>query len=548
MRRLQFILLFLTALVTLASGLGSDPLTYLIPSVAPFTLSALLVVALVGVLLYRAQHLEHLLSNVEQTTQERWSGTDSRLVRVTERTMQNSQAVGELQDTLANYEWLLPGKILLWQRRPEDAVKMLQGAVAQHPEHRAGRWALGEALHGAKRYPDALPHLLAGLAEDNVAQLSLVAQCEQALGRYGDAEAHLLQMIEARGERRQEDLMALGAVQSELEPQAAKQTLGEALELNPYNSAVRYQLLDLETRTGNYENAIELATEGLNRNPADVGCFVSRAEAYFRRGLPEDEDLVIRDLATVQSKNRKDYNIYRLRGALYQRRASQTTSTEEAHQALHQALDAYEDGLANIPVKFHAHLLAAESRVLVQLQRFDDAVKKAQGAIERYSGHVSNHLALAFARLAARQWQAAAQAAGRGIQWAGWGGKIWLTAIIIFAQACDGKNPAGLRRQCTTLVEALEADVRSFKLTENWNIVRNILHDVSHEMSEPQRSLVIDTIALLEKAITPQDYRTAWIRPQSQTSRSTDCLRKPGACCEFRECVYFTAPAVRPET
>ena len=511
MRRLQFILLFLTALVTLASGLDSDPLTYLIPSAAPFTLSALLVVALVGVLLYRAQYLEHLLTNVEQTTQERWSGTDTRLVRVTEKALQNGQAVAELQETLANYEWLLPGKILLWQRRPEDAVKVLQSAVAQHPEYRAGRWALGEALHGAKRYPEALPHLLAGLADDNPAQLSLVAQCEQALGRYTDAQAHLLQLIEVRGERRQEDLMALGAVQSEMEPQVAKQTLGEALELNPYNSAVRYQLLELETRTGNYENAIELATEGLNRNPADVGCFVSRAEAYFRRGLPEDEELVIRDLATVQSKNRKDYNIYRLRGALYQRRASQTTSTEEAHKALHQALDAYEDGLTNIPVKFHAHLLAAESRVLVQLQRFDDAVKKAQRAIERYAGHVSNHLALAFARLAARQWQAAAQAASRGIQWAGWGGKIWLTAIVIFAQACDGKNPASLRRQCNTLVEALEADVRSFKLTENWNIVRNILHEVSHELTEPQRSLVIDTIALLEKAITPQDYRTAWI-------------------------------------
>ena len=64
-------------------------------------------------------------------------------------------------------------------------------------------------------------------------------------------------------------------------------------------------------------------------------------------------------------------------------------------------------------------------------------------------------------------------------------------------------------------MEALEADVRSFKLTENWNIVRNILHDVSQELGEPQRSLVIDTIALLEKAISPQDYRTAWIKPQS---------------------------------
>ena len=87
MRRLQFILVFLTALVTLASGLGGDPLSYLVPSVAPFTLSALLVVALIGVLLYRAWDLERMLSNEEQATRERWSGTDARLVRVTEKTI-----------------------------------------------------------------------------------------------------------------------------------------------------------------------------------------------------------------------------------------------------------------------------------------------------------------------------------------------------------------------------------------------------------------------------------------------------------------------------
>ena len=85
MRRLQFILVFLAALVTLASGLGSDPLSYIIPSAAPFTLSALLVVALIGVMLYRARDLERLLSNIDQTSQERWSGTDARLVRATMR-------------------------------------------------------------------------------------------------------------------------------------------------------------------------------------------------------------------------------------------------------------------------------------------------------------------------------------------------------------------------------------------------------------------------------------------------------------------------------
>ena len=49
---------------------------------------------------------------------------------------------------------------------------------------------------------------------------------------------------------------------------------------------------------------------------------------------------------------------------------------------------------------------------------------------------------LAFARLAAKQWHQAAQAADRGMQWAGWGGKIWLTAIIIFAHACAGDRGA----------------------------------------------------------------------------------------------------------
>src|SRR5262249_45256165 len=154
----------------------------------------------------------------------------------------------------------------------------------------------------------------------------------------------------------------------------ARQTLLQALALNPYNSAVRYQLIDLELRLGAYEHAIDLATEGVTRNPADVGCCVSRAEAYFRRGHPEDEEHILRDLATAQVKNRKDYNIYRLRGALYQRRASRAQYPAETQQALHQALETYSEGLTVVPSKFHAHLLALQSRVCLQLRRFDDAV------------------------------------------------------------------------------------------------------------------------------------------------------------------------------
>src|SRR5262249_60347788 len=199
-------------------------------------------------------------------------------------------------------------------------------------------------------------HLRTGLVADDVTQLLLLAQCEQALGYSTEAEAHLLRMIEVRGETRQEDLVALASVQSELEPERARHSLTQALALNPYNSAIRYQLIDVELRLGAYEQAIALATDGVTRNPADVGCCVSRAEAYFRRGRGEDEEHVLRDLATAQAKNSKDYNIYRLRGALYQRRASRAQQSAEGHRFLHQALEAYTEGITVVPPKFHAHL------------------------------------------------------------------------------------------------------------------------------------------------------------------------------------------------
>jgi tetratricopeptide (TPR) repeat protein len=299
-----------------------------------------------------------------------------------------------------------------------------------------------------------------------------------------------------------------------------------ALALNPYNSVARYQLIELEIRTGAYEHAIALATEGLQRNPADVGCCVSRAEAYFRRARPEDEASVLDDLATAQAKNRKDYNIYRLRGALYQRRATRMPTMAESQAFLHRALEAYEDGLTNVPPKFHAHLLAAESRVLLQLKRFEDAAARAQRAVEHYPGHVSNHLALAFARLALQQWKTAADAADKGIQWAGWGGRVWLTAISLFANAFLGNDTGVLRQKCTTLAADLKTHDRHFALSENWEVIRAVLHDTASQVPDLRGRLVIDTIALLERVITPEQYQQKW--GQSKTTDETSDVLPQG--------------------
>src|SRR5262249_10141584 len=134
----------------------------------------------------------------------------------------------------------------------------------------------------------------------------------------------------------------------------------------------------------------------------------------------------------------------------------------------------------------------------------------AQRAVEHAPGHISNHLALAFARLASRQWHAASQAAERGMQWAGWGGKIWLTAIGILARACASAPPVMQQQQCALLADALEAETRHFTPSESWGVVRDMLREAAVHTADCSEALVADTIALLEGVLTPEGYRSKW--------------------------------------
>ena len=522
MQRLACGLLILVSAGIVGHRLNAVLFARLMPGVGWFAWVMLGLCALCGVLWRRLYRVEQALASTQQQhamLHTQAQDTSLELATMVQTTQQLAAALQAVQHALAAHEWLWPGKLLFAQRRYDDAIKAFQEALACDPEHPGLHWALGEALHRAKRYAEAVGHLRLGLRPDNPVHLALLAQCEQAAGHYAEAEAYLLRLFTVRGETRQDDLLTLAAVQTELDPTRARATLQQALALNPYNSAVRYQLIDLELLLEAYEPAIALATEGITRNPADVGCCVSRAEAHFRRGLPEDEASILQDLATAQAKNRKDYNIYRLRGALYQRRAGRIKQPAVVQATLQQAVEAYDQGLAMVPPKFYAHLWALQSRVLLQLRRFDDAIAQAQRAVQHHAGHVSNHLALAFAHLAARQWQAAAHAAEQGLPWAGWGGKIWLTTINLVARVCAGDNPATLGPTCAVLTEALEANARHFTLTESWTVVRDILRDEALQQAQNSRGLMTDTIALLEGNLTPADYRSKWVHPQHLPAR-----------------------------
>jgi tetratricopeptide (TPR) repeat protein len=507
-------LLVLFVISLFLSGLGYDPLSRLIPGIAPFILPGLLLAALALTLMQgmvsMQQQWQHSNNEILHALNAETDASASRFDEMQRRLKRLGAITQGLKTAQTEQASLLPARVSILQKRYDEAIKWLQHAIEQLPESAEVRWLLGEALVGNKRHAEALPHLRAGLVEEDVHRLSLIAQCEQGLGYYTDAEKHLVRLIELRGDLRQQDLVALGVVQSELEPQRAARTLSQALELNPFNSAARYQLIELHMRLSTYDEAISLATDGLERNRADIGCYVSRADARFRRGALEDEQAILNDLASAQTKNRRDYNIYRLRGALYQRRASRMEQATERQRVLREAVDAYEEGLRHVPPKFQAHLLAAESRVFLQLNRFEEAVKAAQSAVQHASGHVSNHLALALAQLAAGQWHAAVQAADQGMPWAGWGGRIWLTAIDIFASACAGIDPSSLRPKCTILAHELSGDERHFELSDTWSVVHEVLNKKNTNVSKRGALLVHDTIGLLEHTVSPQVYQQTW--------------------------------------
>src|SRR5262245_58205179 len=203
MQRLAYVLLILGGLGTLVSGVGYAPLVQFILWIPLTVLARLARLGCLSILLVRVHRLEQAVSQSQEhsrTLYAQFQDASGRLETVTAEVQQCTQTLHDTQQAMARSEWLWPGKLLLSQRRYDEAIKIFQEAMVRAPEHPSLHWSLGEALCGTRRYAEALPHLRAGLVTDDAMQLMLLAQCEQALGHYTEAEANLLRLLEVRGE------------------------------------------------------------------------------------------------------------------------------------------------------------------------------------------------------------------------------------------------------------------------------------------------------------------------------------------------------------
>ena len=148
MQWLAYVLLILGILGTLAQGLGDAPLLWFIPGLPLTTLSLLLTLGCLGVLLGRLYRLDHAVAQTKEqhaALQTQFQETSGRLEAVAAEAQQLAQALHDMQQAMTYNEWVWPGKLLLSQRRYDEAMKVFQDALARAPEHPSLHWSLGEA-------------------------------------------------------------------------------------------------------------------------------------------------------------------------------------------------------------------------------------------------------------------------------------------------------------------------------------------------------------------------------------------------------------------
>ncbi len=397
------------------------------------------------------------------------------------------------------------------QKRFPEAADLFQEVVSRSGDNREARWLLGVALFRGRKAHEALPHLRAAVSDTDPEQLELLAQCEHFLGHHSEAEAHVLRAIDLKRSASPETVALLGSIQGELDPNRARATLSEALGVYPRSSPIRYELIRIEIDTGNFDVAIELASEGHRLNERDAGSLVGRAEAKLRRAREEDKAAILDDLDRAETLNRRDANLYRIRGELYLRRATRTANPDDRKRSLRDAVAAYDAGIGQIkPGWLQAALLASKSRVLLLLEDFGGAEAAAKAAVEVAPGHVSNHIALALARLAASKWEPAVIAAGAGQNVGGWAGRVVLTAVEIIGHAMSGVEPADLVDRCKSLADELENTAAKFTPSESWEVVKQTVLNRAATASGAGVQLVGDTVFLLDDRLPVREFRGRW--------------------------------------
>jgi tetratricopeptide (TPR) repeat protein len=200
----------------------------------------------------------------------------------------------------------------------EGAIKTIRAIIDKDPEIGDAHFGLGNVLYKARRFPEALEAFSKALdlkPDDSFAAIN-VANCYQAMGRYGEAEKFVLDHI-ARGFEDSQFYFLLGNIKVHAgQPDKAIPYFEKCLEGNPRSASAQNALGAVYLNrgaAGDDARAEEHLAAAAAINPTLMSLRYNTAQLREKQGrLAEAADLYLQEIQDSPKSYKALYNLSRV--------------------------------------------------------------------------------------------------------------------------------------------------------------------------------------------------------------------------------------------
>jgi tetratricopeptide (TPR) repeat protein len=215
-------------------------------------------------------------------------------------------------------------EVMVADKRPQEAVELLQGEVTKYPERIDLRMALGNAAVRAEQYDAALPayqEVLPRLKEDPQAQADLYLRIGETYRRKGDYQNAISNLKQAQAI--QPDGVTIAgtlamALDADGQRDAAEERYRGVLKLDPNNAVAMNNLAYLLSENdGDLDEAMSLAQQARKSQPDLTEISDTVGWIYLKKGSP-DQAIAAFDAVVEKEPARAEYH-YHLAMALVQK-------------------------------------------------------------------------------------------------------------------------------------------------------------------------------------------------------------------------------------
>lgn len=180
------------------------------------------------------------------------------------------------------------GKIYLAEQKTKEALAAFEKAAALLPDNPAPHYALGKLYFDLKDYDKAKQ------------SFSLSQRID---GKYMDVERYMVSLADIESLRIKDSQALLQKARAELNPDKKINFLIEALQSDPYNTNIYFEIEAVNIQQKQYKEAAKLLELLLKYYPGDVRIYVDLGDVYIREKTFDKAATVLGQGIKIAGKN-----------------------------------------------------------------------------------------------------------------------------------------------------------------------------------------------------------------------------------------------------